>query len=343
MTPDQMVSALTFRDKGEGDFDLAGEIDRMQGGLREFGFSELERRTLLQVILALAGLDFTRPTYERIVDRSSVGKMRPAVERATSALLESVRFLGSGVGLKTSRLLPYASLIVMLAIFFDTLVDSGRPFNQSDHRFLQKWFWATSFNGWFAGANTTELRQAGEAMRKLAQIGIQYEEDFAAFFFDRPIRAFPETFDRRSARVRASLLVQIIDGLPRDPKTGEVFNASAVFANSATRDLPYFFPNQRRPKVSNPANRVILPGGYPRNVRFAFADLHVGDPNDKLTLSSHFINGEAFEALLLEDFETFISIREANILAAEQRFLNSYELTIDSTAKRSGEEVDSDE
>lgn len=343
MTPDQMVSALTFRDKGEGDFDLAGEIDRMQGGLREFGFSELERRTLLQVILALAGLDFTRPTYERIVDRSSVGKMRPAVERATSALLESVRYLGSRVGLKTSRLLPYASQIVMLSIFFDASVDSGRPFTQSDHRFLQKWFWATSFNGWFAGANTTELRQAGEAMRKLAQVGIQYEDDFAAFFFDRPIRAFPETFDRRSARVRASLLVQIIDGSPRDPKTGEVFNASAVFSDSTTRDLPYFFPNQRRPKVSNPANRVILPGGYPRNVRLAFTELHICNPGDALTLSSHFIDYKAFEALQLEDFETFISRREANILAAEQRFLNSYELTIDSTAKRSGEEVDSNE
>ena len=343
MTPDQMVSALTFRDKGEGDFDLAGEIDRMQGALREFGFSELERRTLLQVILALANLDFTRPTYERIVDRSSVGKMRPAVERATSALLESVRFLGSGVGLKTSRLLPYASLIVMLSIFFDALVDSGRPFTQLDHRFLQKWFWATSFNGWFAGANTTELRQAGEAMRKLAQDGIQYEKDFAAFFFDRPIRAFPETFDRRSARVRASLLVQIIDGLPRDLKTGEVFNASAVFTDSATRDLPYFFPNQRRPKVSNPANRVILPGGYPRNVRLVFAELRIGDPDDALTLSSHFIDDQTFEALLSDDFDTFISKREVNILAAEQRFLDSYGLTIDSTARRSGEEVDSDE
>lgn len=343
MTPDQMVSALTFRDKSEGDFDLASEIDRLQGGLREFGFSELERRTLLQVILALGGLDFTRPTYERIVDRSSVGKMRPAVEQATSALLESVRFLRNSVGLKTSRLLPYASQVVMLSIFFDALGKNVQPFSRSDYRFLQKWFWATSFNGWFAGANTTELRQAGDAMRKLAQAGPQYESDLAAFFFDRPIRAFPETFDRRSARVRASLLVQIIDGSPRDPKTGQVFDASAVFSDSTTRDLPYFFPNQRKPKVSNPANRVILPGGYPRNVRLAFTELHISNPDDALTLSSHFINDKAFAALQLEDFETFILTRETNILAAEKRFLNTYELTIETNAKRSGEEVDSNE
>ena len=343
MTPDQMVSALTFRDRGEGDFDLAGEIDRMLGGLREYGFSDLHRRILLQVILALADLDFTRPTYERIVDRSSFDKMRPAVQRATIALHESVRFLGEEIGLKTSRLLPYASQIVMLSIYFNDWRRNGRPPNQGDVRFLCKWFWATSFNGWFAGANTTELRQAGEAMRNLAKFGNQFEKDFSTFFFDRPIRAFPETFDRRSARVRASLLVQIIEGVPREPKTGDIFDGSAVFADPVTRDLPYFFPNQRRPKVSNPANRVILPSGYPRNVRLLFSNLNIENSADARTLSSHFIDDQAFKALLVDDFDLFIARREHNILASEQNFLQSYGLQIDAFAKRSDEEIDSDE
>lgn len=343
ITSDQMVSALTFRDKGEGDFNLAGEIDRILGGLREYGFSDLERRTVLQVILASAGLDFTRPTYDKIVDRSSYDKMRPAVKRATSALEDSIKFLNDSIGLGTSRLLPYASIIVMLSIYFEVSVASGRTCTVADEIFLKKWFWATSFNGWFAGANTTEIRRAGEAMRSLARRGHEYEQEFLTFFLDRPIRAFPETFDRRSARVRASLLVQILDGCPRHPRTGEVFNGSAVFADSATRDIPYFFPNQRRPRVSNPANRVILPGGYPRNARSIFAELDIHEPGDSLTLASHFIDDQAYNALLSDDFETFISRREANILAAEQKFLESYGLTIDAEAERSDEEIDADE
>lgn len=343
MTSDQMVSALTFRDRGEGDFDLAGEIDQTLGQLREYGFSDLERRTVLQVILAAADLDFTRPTYDRIVDRSSFEKMRPAVNSASDALLKSVHFLNGVVGIRTSRLLPYASLVVMLSIYFGAVSSSKTPPGGSDEKLLEKWFWATSFNGWFAGANTTELRQAGDAMREVALRGALYETEFMAFFLDRPIRAFPETFDRRSARVRASLLVQIREGHPREPKTGEIFDGSAVFADAVTRDIPYFFPNQRRPKVSNPANRVILPGGYPRNVRQTFADLDFSDASDRKVLESHLIDQEAHQALIRDDFEEFIRFREASILRVEQDFLSSQGLSIDHSAQRSEEEIDSDE
>jgi hypothetical protein len=343
MTSDQMVSALTFRDKGEGDFDLAGEIDRILGALREYGFSDLERRTVLQVILASANLDFTRPTYDRIVDRSSYDKMRPAVDRAMHALQKSSQFLSQNVGLKTSRLLPYASLIVMLSIYFEAAQAAGTPNASLNERLLEKWFWATSFNGWFAGANTTELRQAGDAMREMAKRGVQYEDDFMAFFMDRPIRAFPETFDRRSARVRASLLVQIREGHPRDPRTGEIFDGSAVFADEVTRDIPYFFPNQRRPKVSNPANRVMLPAGYPRNARQTFVELDFSTFDGRRVLESHLVDEEAHRALVRDDFEQFVSCREASILRIEQTFLASYGLAIDQSARRSNEEIDADE
>lgn len=343
MTADQMVSALTFRDKGEGDFDLAGEIDKILGSLRDLGFADLERRTVLQVVLAAAGLDFTRPTYDRIVDRSSFDKMRPAVDRAGEALRKSVHFLRENVGLKTSRLLPYASLAVMLSIYFETAQASGASVDTTNEQMLEKWFWSTSFNGWFAGANTTEIRQAGEAMRELAKRGAEYGHEFTRFFFDRPIRAFPETFDRRSARVRASLLVQIREGQPRDPKTGNNFDGSAVFADASTRDIPYFFPNQRRPKVSNPANRVILPAGYPRNARLTFANLNFKNAKDRRVLESHLVSEEAHKSLLHDDFEKFISAREANILKIEQDFLSSYGLKIDQNAKRSNEEIDADD
>ncbi|WP_080401600.1 DUF262 domain-containing protein [Burkholderia ubonensis] len=342
MTPDQMVSALTFRDRAEGDFDLAGSIDDVLGELRIRGFGDLQRRTVLQVILALAGLDFTRPSYEKIVNRASYELMRPAVEHSKEALSNSVSFLAESVGLKTSRLLPYASIIVMLAIYFSELstkrIDPIKP----DIELLKKWFWATSFNGWFAGANTTDLRQAGELMRNLARSKEESILEFEKFFFARPIRPFPESFDRRSARVRASLLVQILAGRPRSPQDSEIIDGSAVFADVAARDIPYFFPNQRRPKVSNPANRVILPEGFGRNARGAF--LHLTDsPDDRAILQSHFISDEAFSELKADNFEGFISHRERSILIAEREYLSQFELALDLAGERNAEEVDSDE
>jgi Protein of unknown function DUF262 len=339
MTPDQMVSALTFRDVGEGDFDLSTAIDDIIGVLRKKGFGDLQRRIVLQVVLALAGLDFTRPSYERIVNRDSHDRMRPAVVLAKAAMAEAADFLVS-LGVRTSRLLPYASIIVMLSIYFS---ERARNWVQEDHRdLLAKWFWATSFNGWFAGANTTDLRQAGDVMRALAVGSVQATKDVEGFFFNRPIRPFPESYDRRSARVRASLLVQIISGQPREPANGNPINGSAIFGDAAASDIPYFFPNRPRPTVSNPANRVILPEGYGRNAQAAFVQLQ-SDPNRADVLKSHFINEDAFCDLLNDNFEQFIAKREALILAAERSFLADFGLAIDPASQRNVEEIDSDE
>lgn len=337
MTPDQMVSALTFRDKSEGDFDLATSIDDILGNLREVGFGDLQRRIVLQIILASAGLDFTRPSYEKIVNRNSYDQMRPAVTQAGMALRHSVEFLNNAVPLKTSRLLPYASIIVLLSIYFHEISTPNLTASNQEE-FLTRWFWATSFNGWFAGANTTDLRKAGELMRSLAK-GEERAAEAFSIFFDRPIRPFPETYDRRSARVRASLLVQTIVGKPRDPHTFEAIDVSAVFADVAARDIPYFFPNQRRPAVSNPANRVILPEGFPRSARQEFLALPSG-PQGEEVLQSHFISAKALHALRDGDFDEFIRCREASILDAEQSFLASMQLGIDRLAERNIEEID---
>lgn len=337
MTPDQMVSALTFRDRDEGDFDLASSIDEILGELRGLGYGDLQRRTILQVVLAAAKLDFTRPSYEKIVDRTQYGAMRAAVTRGAASLRRAVQFLARDVGVKTSRLLPYASIAVMLSIYFDTL--GSKKLAPAQRRVLLRWFWATSFNGWYSGANTTDVRRAGDQMRELAKGG-----DAAKFseFFDRPIRQFPETYDRRSARVRASLLVQILEGKPLDPRNGRQIDGFSVFADEAARDIPYFFPKQKRPVVSNPANRVILPEGFPRNARVEF--LKATELNNAADVfASHFVDDEALEALQREDFERFVRLRENSILGVEKRFLEKHGLGFDLSAVRNNEEVDSDE
>ena len=341
MTPDQMVSALTFRDKNEGDFDLAESIDEVLGDLRISGFGNLERRIILQAILAIAGLDFTRPTYEKIVNRDSHSTMRPAVSRAKLAMTKSVEFLRLEIGLKSSRLLPYASLIVMLAIYFDELESIGHPFKEADNQLLQKWFWSASFSGWFAGATTTDIRQAANIFRSVARHEKSAEILLHNMFFKKTIRPFPESFDRRSARVRASLLVQIISGKPKEPRNGKNIDGFNIFNSESSHDIPYFFPNKRRPIVSNPANRVILPEGYPRNARVAFLNLDA--TKDAKILCSHFISPTALQYLQADDFENFIKTREQAILIAENHFLKKFNLNINMEIDQNKEEIDNDE
>lgn len=136
--------------------------------------------------------------------------------------------------------------------------------------------------------------------------------------------------------------MQIIAGRPRAPLTGVEFDGSAVFADAAARDIPYFFPHQRRPSVSNPANRVILPEGYARNARSVFTALPAGE-STQLTLQSHFISNKPFANLQADQFEEFLSNREEAILGAERVFLSKFDLDLDSKAERNQEEIDTDE
>jgi hypothetical protein len=131
-------------------------------------------------------------------------------------------------------------------------------------------------------------------------------------------------------------------GKPLEPNNAKEIDGYSVFTDAAARDIPYFFPKQRRPVVSNPANRVILPEGYPRNARSAFIDLDNSAKTNKI-LASHFISADAFEKLKADQFESFIELREQAILQAEGTFLNQFGLHLDIAADRNAEEVDNDE
>ena len=339
MTPDQMVSALSFRDRDEGEFDLAEGIDNILAEMQKFGFGGTERKSVLQVVLYSAGLNFTKPAYEKIVDRDSFDRLRPALLKAQKALISAADFLYNIVGVQTDRLLPYASQLVMVSIYMFNREDSEDAITLSHAIELKRWFWRTSFNGWFAGANTTDLRRAAEKMEELAK-GTGTVSSFESFFDDRPLRELPRAFDRRNARIRASLVVQILSGQMRKPETGALFDAFAVFDNEGTRDIPYFFSSIRGPLISNPANRVILPGGYGRSVLQLFSELNPQNEEEYSVLRSHFVSAEAWAALKSESPQRFLDLRSQAIVEAEGAFLQQIGLEpVNATGSDTGEAV----
>lgn len=337
MTADQMISALTYREDDDAVFDLAACIDDLLGQLRARGFGDISRRVVLQVVLALAEMDFTRPSYEKVVDKSSYQQMKVAVEKASAALEAAAKFLNEEIGLKTSRLLPYSGIFVLLAIFFGSLKDLSRVLEGCQVRALRSWFWATSFNGWFAGATTTDVRHAAEMMRSLAATG--EVPSAMSEVIGRDVRRFPRTFDRRSARIRASLLMQIVAHKPQNPEEVGDIDGAQVFSDEDSANIPYFFPNQGRPYVSSPANRVILPSGFARNARSYFTRI-AEDPRGEQVLASHLITPDAMEALRDEKSKRFIELREEAITRAEEVFLSTMGITLDANADRGNEEMD---
>jgi hypothetical protein len=217
---------------------------------------------------------------------------------------------------------------------------------------LSKWFWATSFSGWFASANSAEVERAVDAMKSFANAEDRASgtSAFNAFFLDRTLRPFPRTFDRRSARVRAMLLVEIVRGQLLDPVDGKPVNGSALLADADLRDLPYVFPSDGTMPARSPANRIMLQRSYGYSVRKLLADL-LGQPlldngTAVAALETHGINHAACEAIRARSphsLQDFVRAREAELQCQENAFLRQFDLHIGESVERSDDEVDDDE
>ena len=124
---------------------------------------------------------------------------------------------------------------------------------------LRRWFWVTSFTGWFGGVNTAQATHALAEVRALADgTGI----GFSVVDLDALARPFPERFDGRSARVRAFLLY-LASLLPRSIHAPGVLDPGKLLDEHGIRAMGYVSSRDELPRelFSSPANRVFFDSG----------------------------------------------------------------------------------
>ncbi|WP_437993501.1 GmrSD restriction endonuclease domain-containing protein [Sorangium sp. So ce145] len=328
MTPDQMLTALTYRE-GEGAFNLADRIDRVQEHLAGYHFEGMARSAVLQAIAAAATVDVRSSDWRQLRDA-----LPAAVNAAEAGLLRAARFLLEEVGVPGDKLLPYANQMVLLGEFFHLKAEP----DAGEKALLRRWFWATSFSGWFAGANTTQINDALDGMRQLARGEIA---TLPADWFSGPTRPYPLRFDLRSARVRTLLLTTLFCRLSPLDTTGAPLDVRRLLWEQEKSYLAFrhVFPAGSGALASNPANRVLLPivpGKAARTQLLAIPD----DVRERV-LASHGIPLEAFEALKRNDRSGFIEARAAHLAQIERAFLTELDLPL--PAQDAGEaEVDTD-
>jgi len=240
MTPDQMVSALTY--SGSTEFSLAERIDSILEALGPSGYSTIPRISVFRAILAVAGEQDIQSARWETLARRIENRLGDAVERAEVALRLGVDFLKNQVGAPLGRLVPYSIQLVLLTAFFNHV---PQPSN-TQIAALRRWFWASSWNGYFAGANTTQVKNALDEMRGFARgqtVSLTAAEETA--------RPFPDRFDMRSARVRTLILWQLAE-LPALDLQGvrlDVIDIIEKADNDAFRHVVPEAPSN----VSNPA------------------------------------------------------------------------------------------
>lgn len=311
ITPDQMVSALAYpSDDGES---LTERIVVIQEGVSDLGFGQLPSLTIFRCVLAVVGeTDIQTARWEALADRVK-GSLAEHVLHTEVALRRALLFHREQ-GVTLARLVPYQLHIVLLTAFFNACPEPS-PQQREE---LKRWFWATSWAGYFAGANSTQVKAALSEMR-----------DFAAgrgrlSWRDLIARPFPDRFDQRSARVRAYLIWELNTFGQRLGLDGERVDARGLLAESEGR--AYRQVVTTGPGRSSPGNRLVLPTGFGESVLSGLCAIQGSLLHP--VLESHGIPTQAFEALRQGRYERFIRERATALAAREREFMSSLGVTL---------------
>lgn len=315
MSADQMVSALTYRQLGDQQgFDLAGEIDALVAQLGEQDFGDLDRTTILRAILASIDEDIYKTDWTRLarIRRDKMlPELREGVRRTGVSLDKAVSFL-KGLGVQTSRLLPYTMQLALISAYFDSQPDPSAE----QLRFLERWFWVSSFSGWFGGANPSRVNSLISEFRRVVSKGIPERLD--NFDMNAMSLPFPISFDMRSARTRTLLLLM----LKLRPRSGDgqfVHEPWRFIAERGPDAVGYVFSDLPSDLKGNPANRMIRPPGAERGQLRPWILAELGAA-DSTVLRSHGLNEEAVAAIASVNVRSFVEIRQRVLIDYEHRF-----------------------
>ena len=311
MSPDEMVSALTYT---PGAFHLAAELDGLQDEIARRGFAGLERIFPLRAVLAAMDRDIYARDFADLLIKPELRERLPDAVKDTRQNVHGAIDCVQQWGIASDRLLPYGLQLVFLAEFFRRCPNPSKEAAEV----LQRWFWVTSFTGWFGGVNSTQARLALDEIRDLAEGNLQR---FSRVNLNEPARPFPSRFDTRSARVRTYLLyLTSLD--PRSVRGRGALDPGALHAELGPKALAYVVGSGLPEDLqSSPANRMYVDRDRRGQALGALQALSNADIAP--VLSSHGFPPEATAHLRQDKREELIRCRLQHLINGEREFMRT--------------------
>ena len=316
MAADELVSALTYQ---EGEFHLASMLNEFKAELKKKGFGSLDRVFLLRSVLAALELDIYAKDWADLMVKPEVRERLPeGFDAATQGIRFALKML-QGLGVTSDRLLPYGLQLVLLGEFHRIC---PQP-EAGTVELLKRWFWVTSFTGWFGGVNTAQAKRALEEIRNLAK---GKSETFNVVDVDMPAQPFPDRFDARSARVRAFLLY-LASLRPRSLSGGADLNPGPLLSLLGTDAVGYVWSNPDPPElVSSPANRLFVDEDHVGQALGALAKLD--DEELRRLLPTHGFPIDCIGRLRNDDRPGLIDARLATLIDGERAFMEQRRVSL---------------
>jgi len=326
VSADQIVSALVYAESGEGEsvFDLSRHIDELHSYLLRNDFGDVDRTTVLRLLLACMGEDVYRTDWTKIArDRRPDVATKLASEGAgiQEALARAVEFLKT-CGVYHERLLPYAMQLVVLTGFFHNCVNPS----EAQLRFIRRWFWVSSFTGWGGGTNPSRV---GGLVKEFSSTVAKspVPKSLENMRLDETALPFPKSFDMRSARVRALLLVLLAEQ-PSGPDGKRINEPWRLISKYGPEAIGYVvYRTKDRELGSSPANRLLKPNvtdakaSHGRGAQAKGWLLKLPPAVCDDVLKSHAIPLDAYASLVGNEHADFIRRRQQYLIELERAFM----------------------
>ena len=289
-------------------------LDEFKAELRKKAFGGLDRVFLLRSVLAALRLDIA----DLMVKPEVRERLPEGFEAATQGIRRALEMLRR-FGVTSDRLLPYGLQLVLLGEFHRICPQPA----EATVGLLSRWFWVTSFTGWFGGVNTAQAKRALEEIRNLAT---GKSETFNVVDPDAPAQPFPDRFDARSARVRAFLLY-LASLRPRSLAADGHLDPGALLTQLGTDAVGYVVSNpDPRELVSSPANRMFVDARHVGQAVGALARL--GDDALQQLLPTHGFPIDCIGLLRNGDRVGVLEERLDALISGERDFMTERHVTL---------------
>lgn len=310
----EVFAALTWDERG---FDFAKEArDLLEDHPRYKNFGI---EPVLRSLLAALGESLYASNWEKVLETHRA-RLPGAMQEVRGAFATALEFLNSRFGAASGKVVPYSLHIVLLTEFFRCC---RGPVKAAAAAELERWFWASSFSSGYASGGLLRFNDAVEAARRLA-VG-----DDVSLMRERPrLQPFPRKFHAKSARVRVFHLF-LKTREPRDLKTGEIISRELLLLEGMADARSVASGDQRVWRLASrlltgaSQGRGMLLPSLKSHIERVYASL-VPDPRSLSILESHIVRKEAAEALMRDDLDGFLEVRERDLIRAEQEFARQY-------------------
>lgn len=316
------------------DFNLREKYNELVIELERAQFEGVGTSSVMQAISGILKSGCTRKLTLSIT-RSEISE---AWEDIAKSIKLSVDFLRDNIGVPSSKLLPYPSVIVPLSYFYHR-----NKFRQPDDfqsRILSRYFWRSAAIERYSSGTETKLGQDIKEMDTLLSGKAEEERTFAypdgwtAFNGDKVLRT---EFSLSNAFCKM-ILAFLASNRPLSLENNtpvRVDNSSLARSNS--RHYHHFFPKNHLSKKGIPkelANRVANICIVPAESNLHYSDdapkdylnpLRTSNPNLSSALMSHLIKEEYKDFGIEEDdYEKFLESRAEMIKNGLQSIVWTY-------------------